>query len=31
MDAIERLVFTAATAIIVVAASDTQIEKAISG
>ena len=31
MDAIERLVFTAATAIIVVAASDTWIEKAISG
>ena len=31
IDAIERLVFTAATAIIVVAASDTHIEKAISG
>ena len=31
MDAIERLVFTAATAIIVVAASDTRIEKEISG
>ena len=31
IDAIERLVFTAATAIIVVAASDTHIEKEISG